>query len=140
MAADVSFLGRGWAFPPRFDTIGRGAAMAVAEEDIAQSLRILFSTTPGERTMQPAYGCDLKFMVFEEIDEGTVTDIKDAVERAVRHFEVRIILNFVEVDASEWFEGILRLRLDYTVRATNTRNNLVFPLYRHEGSGVGHKA
>ena len=147
MAEDNSFLGRGWAFPPGFHHTSRGAVMASAEDDIAQSLRILFGTTPGERVMQPTYGCDLKFMVFEELNESTITDIRDAVERAVRFFEVRVTLNAVTVEEGEWqgddrgwSEGVLRIVLDYTVRATNTRNNLVYPLYLREGSGVGRRA
>ncbi|WP_293905375.1 GPW/gp25 family protein [Phenylobacterium sp.] len=140
MTRDNSFLGTGWSFPPSFDTRTRAAALVSAEEDIAQSLRILFSTTPGERVMQPTYGCDLKFMVFETIDESVLTDLKDAIERAVRFFEVRITLNAIDIDEGEWIEGILKLNLDYTIRGTNTRNNLVFPLYLEQGSGVGHRA
>lgn len=140
MAEDNSFLGTGWGFPVSFHHTARGTVLASAEDDIAQSLRILFATTPGERVMQPTYGCDLKFMVFEELNESTITDIRDAIERAVRFFEVRITLNTVDIDDSAWLDGVLRISLDYTVRATNTRNNLVFPLYLREGSGVGRKA
>jgi len=136
----ASFLGTGWGFPPTFDHHTRAATLVSAEEDIAQSLRILFGTTPGERVMQPTYGCDLKFLVFEDIDEGILTDIKDAIERAVRFFEVRITLNDVTIDISDWLNGVLLINLDYTIRTTNTRNNLVYPLYLREGSGVGHQA
>ena len=140
MAQDNSFLGSGWAFPPNFDHTTRAAALASAREDIEQSLFILFRTTPGERVMQPTYGCDLKFMLFEELNESTLTDIRDAVERAIRFFEVRITLNAVTIDDREWLEGLLLIELDYTIRTTNTRNNLVFPLYLREGSGVGRRA
>jgi uncharacterized protein len=137
---DKTFLGTGWAFPPAFEPATGGAMLASAEEDIAQSLRILFATMPGERVMQPTYGCELKAMVFEELTVSTITDIKDIVERAVRFFEVRITLNRIDVDESDWLEGVLRLVLDYTIRTTNTRSNLVFPLYLKEGSSVGHRA
>jgi phage baseplate assembly protein W len=137
---DKTFLGTGWAFPPSFEPATGAAMRASAEEDIAQSLRILFGTMPGERVMQPTYGCELKSMVFEEITTSTLTDIKDIVERAVRFFEVRITLNRIDVDESEAIEGVLRLVLDYTIRSTNTRSNLVFPLYLREGSSVGHRA
>lgn len=137
---DRSFLGTGWAFPPSFEPTTGGVTLASAEEDIAQSLRILFGTMPGERVMQPTYGCELKAMVFEELTTSTITDIKDIVERAVRFFEVRITLNRIDVDETDWLGGTLRLILDYTIRSTNTRSNLVFPLYMREGSGVGHRA
>lgn len=137
---DKTFLGTGWAFPPAFEPVTGGVMLASAEEDIAQSLRILFGTMPGERVMQPTYGCELKTMVFEELTTSTVTDIKDIVERAIRFFEVRITVNRIDIDESEWLEGVLRLVLDYTIRTTNTRSNLVFPLYLKEGSSVGRRA
>jgi phage baseplate assembly protein W len=137
---DKTFLGTGWAFPPSFEPTTGAVMLASAEEDIAQSLRILFATSPGERVMQPTYGCELKAMVFEELTASTITDIKDIVERAIRFFEVRITLNRIDVDETDWLHGELRLILDYTIRTTNTRSNLVFPLYLKEGSSVGHRA
>jgi hypothetical protein len=31
---------------------------------------------------------------------------------------------------------VLRLKLDYTVRTTNTRTNMVYPLYLREGTNL----
>lgn len=135
MSIDTTFLGTGWSFPPSFDLAERQALMVSEDEDIEQSLIILLSTHPGERVMQPSYGCGLKRMVFEHMNESAITEIKDLIEKAVLFFEVRVTLNTVQVDTSEMFEGVLRLRLDYTVRTTNARANLVFPLYITEGSG-----
>lgn len=140
MADDRGFLGTGWAFPPAFDTSGKQAVMASGEQDVAESLRILLGTTPGERVMQPTYGCSLKRLVFEYIDESRITEIKDLVSQAVLFFEPRVTLESVSVDDSELFHGLLRVQLDYTIRTTNNRHNLVFPLYQREGTGVGHEA
>jgi phage baseplate assembly protein W len=134
MSIDTTFLGSGWSFPPSFDLGRRKAVMVSEEEDIEQSLIILLSTNPGERVMQPSYGCGLKRMVFEHMNQSAITEIKDLIEKAVLFFEVRITLNAVQVETGEMFEGVLRLRLDYTVRTTNARANLVFPLYITEGS------
>jgi hypothetical protein len=38
------------------------------------------------------------------------------------------------INTDELFNGLLRLRLDYTIRTTNTRHNLVYPLYLAEGT------
>ena len=46
---DKSFLGRGWSFPPDFQNDKRTTRMSEYEEDIRQSLIILFSTRVGER-------------------------------------------------------------------------------------------
>jgi phage baseplate assembly protein W len=140
MADRSSFLGTGWAFPPAFDDFGRGALLASAETDIEQSLFILLSTTPGERVMQPDYGCDLRRLVFEPLNQNTLTDIKDTITRAVRLFEPRIVLELITTDDSDAREGRLKIGLEYTVISTNTRTNMVFPLYLLEASGTGYEA
>ena len=133
---DKAFLGKGWSFPPEFSNRNKGAQMVTEDEDIRQSLNILFSTVPGERVMNPSYGCRLKSLVFEHINESTVTEIKDVVERAVLFFEPRISVNSVEVDDEEIYDGVIKVKLDYTIRTTNTRSNIVYPFYMLEGSNV----
>jgi phage baseplate assembly protein W len=134
--ADRTFLGTGWKFPPEFQRLGKQAAMVSAEPDIRESLRILLSTVPGERLMHPTYGCGLKQMVFERIDGSTVTQIRDRIERAILFFEPRIDVNRVTVAPADPLEGVLRIEIEYTVRATNSRNNIVFPFHVREGTGI----
>jgi hypothetical protein len=105
-------------------------------EDIKQSLFILFSTHPGERVLQPSYGCNLRSMVFENVTTSTITAIKDTIERAILFFEPRIDLNSVEINKDEIAEGILYIIIDYTVRSTNTRSNIVYPFYIQEGTNI----
>jgi phage baseplate assembly protein W len=136
---DPSFLGRGWPFPPAFDPHTGQVMMVQTEEDIAQSLRILMQTRPGERVMQPAYGCRLHDLVFEPMSGETRAAIAVAIERAILHFEPRIALTHVEVADDDWIEGRLTIRLDYRIRATNTRNNIVFPFYTTEGTLVSER-
>jgi phage baseplate assembly protein W len=135
---DKSFLGTGWSFPPEFhkQTNAFGVKMVADEDDIAESLRILLSTVPGERMMQPAYGCGLHTMVFETINESTITELRDIIERAVLFFEPRITLESIDIDTDESLEGSLKIQLNYTVRHTNTRSNIVYPFYYLEGSQV----
>lgn len=128
------FLGRGWSFPPRFDARNQQLAMVSEIEDIEESLRILMATTPGERVMQPAYGCSLRRYLFETMNEQTLTAMKDAIRKAILFFEPRVRLNRVEVSARDPLEGRLELLLDYSIRTTNTRHNLVYPLYLHQAT------
>jgi phage baseplate assembly protein W len=140
MVGNDDILGVGWGFPPRFDPHTRTVVMVSDAEDIRQSLFILFGTTPGERVMHPSYGCDLRHLVFEMLNQSVVTDIRDTIQRAVRLFEPRIILEDVSVESEDWFEGVLRIALSYTVISTNTRHNLVYPLYLLQGSSAGYEA
>lgn len=136
MESDKSFLGRGWAFPPRFDIKSGSTRMVAAEDDIEESLRILLSTFPGERVMRPQYGCDLRVHVFKGITETTMTAIRESIRKAVLHFEPRITLEDIEIDTEDAYEGLLRINLIYTVRTTNTRSNLVFPFYFLEATNA----
>ena len=133
-----AFLGIGWSFPPEFHkhVDALEVKMVAEEEDISESLRILLSTRPGERVMQPDYGCGLHAMVFESIDESTVTELKDIIERAVLFYEPRITLESIDVNTEDELDGKLKIQLNYTVRKTNTRSNIVYPFYYLEGSQV----
>jgi len=136
MDTDNSFLGSGWSFPPEFNKNSKSVKMVSGEEDIDESLRILMATKPMERVMQPAYGCGLKSLVFEKIDSSSLTLIRDAIKQAVIFFEPRIDLEDIEIDEERAYEGILYIKLIYTVRTTNTRTNLVYPFYFMEGTNI----
>ena len=131
-----SFLGVGWAFPPEFNNTTQEVKTVSETDDIQESLHILLSTFPGERVMQPTYGCELRTMVFETLNESTVTAIKDMIERAILFFEPRIRLNEIHLETGKLMEGFITIVLEYTVRATNTRSNMVYPFYFNEGTDI----
>ena len=137
MSDDASFLGRGWSFPPRFGAGGREVHTVAESEDIEQSLAILLSTRRGERVMLEDFGCELSEFMFEEVSQGLVGQVKSAVEDAVLHHEPRIDLNDVDVSASDTEDGLILIAIDYTVRATNSRYNMVYPFYLNEASSQG---
>lgn len=121
------FLGRGWAFPPAFGSAG--ARMTQDEADIDASLRILFGTKPGERPLFPTYGLDLSELMFEPLSTTLRSLLLDRIRTGVLVHEPRIrVLNLV-IDDSEALAGVLQVRLDYEVRSTNSRFNLVYPFY-----------
>lgn len=139
-AKDINtFLGRGWTFPPAFfkHAVGgnAGVHLAQGEDDINQSLEILFSTALGERVMQPQYGGDLQDLMFEGMDIGLLTRLKDRVRKAIIYFEPRIKLDNVKTLVTET-EGIIMLVVEYTVISTNTRNNMVYPFYLKEATDI----
>lgn len=133
---DPGFLGRGWAFPVSlFDEDG-SARMVSAGEDIAESLRILIETRPGERIMQPDYGCRIHDYLFDPMSAETRTAMQVAIRRAVQFFEPRIELHEVTVAFIDPGAGRLQVELAYSVIETNERHNLVFPYYLTEGTLV----
>ena len=124
-----TFLGRGWAFPVTFGNQGRSVAVAEAEDDIRQSLEILLSTRVGERVLNPTFGWKRDALVFEPMATSFAAYLAREIETAVLFFESRVDLNRVDFEAEPNRTGLVMIRLDYTVRTTNTRTNLVYPFY-----------
>lgn len=133
---DDSFLGTGWSFPPTFRDQGRSLTMVSAEEDIRQSLMILLGTHVGERVMRPTFGWRRDTLIFEPMSAGFATFLRQEIEKAVLFHEPRVIVDRVTFEALSDLDGRITLALDYTVRATNTRNNLVFPFYLAEATNA----
>jgi len=130
----TSFLGTGWSFPPEF-AAGSGEVLMTADEaDVEASLRILFGTAAGERFLEPRYGLDLREIQFEPMSTTLRTFLEDRVRTAILLHEPRIRLLALEIDSPDPQAGTLAIRLDYEVRATNSRFNLVFPFYRTDGN------
>ena len=134
MPDDNNFLGRGWSFPPSFSAGGADVATVAGEDDIEQSLGLLLATRRGERVMLPDFGCDLAEFLFEEISPALVGQVRDLVSDAILNHEPRVLLNSVEVSDERAGEGLLLIEIDYQVRATNSRYNLVFPFYLREAA------
>jgi len=135
MNSTGSFLGIGWASPPGLNRNGQPTRMVSDEENIRQSLRTLLSTSPGERVHRYDYGCAIRQYAFEVMDLTTQTLLRDEIERAVVMFEPRVALNRVDFEIDS-VEGILNILLDYTVRQTNRRTNMVYPFYLNEGTDL----
>jgi phage baseplate assembly protein W len=129
-----SFIGTGWSFAPAFESASGSVVMTGGFDDIQQSLEILLTTNPGERVMQPKYGCYLGELVFESLDAGMKTLIKDRIATAILYFESRIEVESIELDDSNQNEGVILVKIDYIVSATNSRFNFVYPFYRNEGT------
>ncbi len=129
-----NFLGRGWAFPPAFG--GGTVAMVDDETDIHQSLRILFGTLPGERPLQPGYGLDMTPLLFEPLSTTLRTLLEDRIRTTLLVHEPRIRVLDLVVDDSQALQGVLNIRLEYAVRSTNSRFNLVYPYYVGDANEV----
>ena len=129
---DKTYLGTGWGFPVRFNH--NGVHLVSDEEDIWESLRILFSTIPGERVFRYNYGCPIDKWVFSKIDLSERTMIIDIIEQAIREGEPRIITDLVDVEIRDAMEGILWIKIEFTIRQTNSRSSMVYPFYFLEGT------
>lgn len=132
MANENSFLGRGWSFPPAFSKIEKEVQMLEAEQDIRSSIEIILSTELGERVMLPGFGWKRNLWLFESLSTTSATVMQKEIETALLVYEPRINLNSIRLLPAPKEEGRVDILVDYTVRNTNTRYNLVFPFYLTE--------
>ncbi len=132
-----TFLGIAWNFQPRFRGDGKGAPteMVANEENIHQSLITLLSTAPGERVHRYDYGCPLREYAFGMMNTSTKTILRNRIEESIIQFEPRVIVNSIEFEEVAE-EGVLNIIIDYTIRQTNRRTNMVYPFYFVEGTDL----
>ena len=130
----TSFIGTGWSFPPRFEN---GTLLMTSDEaDINASLQILLGTTVGERFLQPKYGLNLRGLIFEPMSTTMLTTLKDEAKLAILIYEPRINLLSLDLDTSTQVEGRISIVIEYEIRATNSRYNLVYPFYTSDSNEV----
>ncbi|MBL4703339.1 MAG: GPW/gp25 family protein [Flavobacteriales bacterium] len=136
MGEKNSFLGTGWKFPPEFDKKVKHVKMSTNEADIKESLIILLSTRPGERLMNPKYGCNLDELLFTPLNLTLKTYVADLIRTAILYFEPRIDVEKININKGDELKGELLIELDYIIRSTNSRRNFVYPFYQAEGTEI----
>ena len=129
MAQD--FLGVGWKYPVGVDYKGN-ISMSEYETDIKESISIILGTAKGERVMRPDFGCGIHDLVFAPINTTTMSLVENSVREGLLLWESRIELIKVDVSDEKSSEGKLLVSIDYRVRITNNRFNLVYPFYLNE--------
>lgn len=128
------YLGTGWSFPPEFSPATGEVNLTSGPADIAESLRILVSTLPGERAMRPDYGAAFQDLLFASMDTTTQTEFFDRIRMALLQYEPRILVEKLELDTTFLTQGRVELKINYRIRSNNTRYNFVYPFYLEEGS------
>jgi len=134
--ANNGYLGKGWSFPPTFEKKADAVRMVEDEQNVKKSLQNILTTKPGERLMHPKFGCALDELMFEPLNTTLITFIKEMINTAILYFEPRVEVLKIDISEADATEGLFLINLDYKIRANNTRNNMVFPFYKNEGTIV----
>jgi phage baseplate assembly protein W len=64
--------------------------------------------------------------------------MSDKIERAILFFEPRIKTDDISYNQDNE-NGLVEIRIDYTIIATNNRRNIVYPYYINEGTDISEK-
>lgn len=123
------FLGRGWSFPVGLSEASGGIAMSEREQDIKEAILIILTTAKGERLMRPDFGCGIHDFVFSVMNTAMLTLMERSVTEALERWEPRIALQSVKAKYEPSPGNRCLINIDYEIRATNDRQNIVYPFY-----------
>ena len=71
------------------------------ETAIINSIRNIFTTTPGERILEPEFGINLAQWLFQPIDEFVAQEIGETIVSGIQRFEPRVVVKNVNIDIEE---------------------------------------
>jgi len=134
MAIHPDILGKGWAFPFRFSSIGRvkklvGVAAAEKTDKVAMAIKQILGTKIGSRVIDRDFGSDLRGLIFTPIDELSSARIRFAILESIRRWERRVEVLGIDVSIARAQEGVIEANIQFRIIATQQIGNLVYPLY-----------
>ena len=122
---------RSWPLLPVPDESGR-LSWPNLEDSIAQCIRAILRTRPGEQLMRPTFGVGLEDFVGENDEPATRRRIHEAITLGLGRWEPRIQLSDVAI--TEGAEpGWLRIDIHYRIRRTGAPRRLGLTLSLEEG-------
>lgn len=125
---DASFVGRGFYWPLQVDHTG-SIRLTDGAADLDRSMAMVLATAPGERVMRPEFGCRIWELLFEPVTANLIGLMAQAVRDALAQWEPRVEIDDVDPVADPNDPALINIRVNYRVKSTNDRRNLVFPFY-----------
>ena len=109
-----------------------GIDMVSGHASVRQAILLLLTTVPGERVMRPDFGCDLQQLVFSPNDPTTHGLAIHYVRTALNRWEPRIDILSLDATANEADPGRMDIFLEYRLRRTGYRENIIIPVFMVE--------
>lgn len=148
---DHPHTGVGWAFPIRWtrntDTaagspaslVGEGepsvtvrAETAAGVDKVRQAMTLIILTDLGERRMRPRFGSGANEFVFDTMSSSAIAQLGHRVERALKIFEPRILLDRIDtIPAPD--DGRVDIVVEFRMDRHRRPTSLVVPFYPHGG-------
>jgi hypothetical protein len=126
--SDKAFFGAGMKFPPQIDPGTGRFAVSSREQSVRESVYLILMTNQGERWLEPGFGSHMMSYTFMDTSPTMMRMLSDDLRELLLRQEPRISDVDVEVDP-EVKDGCLMVFIRYTLAASNSQENLVFPFY-----------
>lgn len=131
-----NILGKGWGFPVAVDVHGN-ITLSSYEKNVEESIRIILGTTPGERVMNPDFGCKINDIIFSPGSPKTVSLAIHYIEEAIEGKEYCKFLienkayyvskNFVDQNKKNLLEEFNSKCISVNLKKNAISNNEVCP-------------
>ncbi|HXT30461.1 MAG TPA: GPW/gp25 family protein [Vicinamibacterales bacterium] len=111
-----------YAFPFRIDPASRQAQRAPYDAHVAQMVRQVLLTTPGERADLPEFGCGLRALVFA----GNSDALSAATQMLVQQSLARWLSDYITVRTVEVtpVDAEILVRIEYMLVATRASQSV----------------
>ena len=123
-----NFLGTGLKFPPQINKATGRFMVSSDEESVKESIYLILMTQKTERFLRPDFGSNLMSYAFMDINITSVNMMIRALTEQILAQEPRVGDVVITTD-SHVKDGCLLVMIDYVIRKSNIRDNLVFPFY-----------
>jgi hypothetical protein len=117
----------GWPLLPLPDADGR-LTWPTLEQSVAQQIRVILQTRPGEQLMRPDWGAGLEDFAHEPNTVTTQRRIRDKIVSELNRWEKRIVLDDVAVSTVPNEPGRVRVEILYRLRRTGAGRRTGFTL------------
>lgn len=94
-------------------------------DTLIQDIQLLILTLPGERVGRPNWGCTLRNLIWENIDDAYVKGIA-SIRAALNKYEPRITVTSIDGVINRNTD-LITYRISFIVKSTNISANLVIP-------------
>jgi phage baseplate assembly protein W len=122
------WVGRGPRFSMLPDPTTHRLEYVAGMELVRQSVATILDTEPGERVMQPTFGCGLRRYLMQPNSLTTRTAMTEDITTALQLWEPRITVTNVAVTPGE-DPSLVWIEISYVRKADRRPDNLVYPFY-----------
>jgi hypothetical protein len=133
---EQNFLGTGMKFPVQVNPGTGRFAVASGNQSVKESVYLILMTNRGERWLAPEFGSRLLDYTFMDTSITMLSIMANDIRGVLTEQEPRVDDVAVNIDQAEQRPDCLIVDISYTVRATNTPENLVFPFYLTNAEGL----
>jgi phage baseplate assembly protein W len=85
------------------------------QDIVKQNFKMLLLTMPGERVMDPAFGCGIKYALFEQFSTRTYDKLRERIKTQTAKYIPPIEITKISFDDSQADKHQLNIRIEFKI-------------------------